>query len=101
MSATAISAWFADENLTYRTIGENQRASGNQAGITLMGARPCHPATGRFLSVDPVAGSNCNVYDYVGTNPLSQQSECLFPQGRQGTRPDPGADELATVSAAM
>lgn len=36
-----------------------------------MGVRLYHPATGRFLSVDPVAGGSANNYDYCNADPVN------------------------------
>ena len=57
-------------DVRYGYLGEHQRAADNLAGITLMGVRLYNPATGRFLSVDPVYGGNPNAYVYP-TDPLS------------------------------
>jgi hypothetical protein len=40
------------------------RASGNQGGLIQMGARMYNPATGRFLTIDPVPGGTPNPYTY-------------------------------------
>lgn len=36
-----------------------------------MGVRLYNPATGRFLSVDPVPGSSANAYDYCNDDPIN------------------------------
>jgi hypothetical protein len=37
-----------------------------------MGVRLYNPATGRFLSIDPVPGGNANAYDYVYQDPITK-----------------------------
>lgn len=54
----------------YGWLGAHRRDTGDAlAQLTLMGARLYNPTTGRFLSVDPVAGGSCNNYDYVCSDP--------------------------------
>ena len=53
----------------YGWLGAKQRSSDDLAGIALMGVRLYNPATGKFLSVDPVPGGNENDYDYPN-NPI-------------------------------
>ncbi|MFF5444064.1 DNRLRE domain-containing protein [Streptomyces sp. NPDC012888] len=48
----------------YNWLAAYQRGSGTPAGVVLMGVRQYDPATGRFLSVDPVYGGNANAYEY-------------------------------------
>ncbi|MET9434704.1 DNRLRE domain-containing protein [Streptomyces sp. NPDC006551] len=48
----------------YNWLGGQQRSSETLTGITLMGARLYNPATGRFLSVDPVPAGSPNYYGY-------------------------------------
>ncbi|WTP55233.1 hypothetical protein OG288_36885 [Streptomyces tauricus] len=49
---------------TYGSLGGYQRSTRTLSGVTLMGARLYNPATGRFLSVDPLRGGNSNAYGY-------------------------------------
>jgi RHS repeat-associated protein len=53
-----------DTSDRYEWLGGAQRASDTVADIILMGVRLYNPATGRFLSVDPVVGGNANAYEY-------------------------------------
>lgn len=48
----------------YGWLGAHQRSTDTVGGLTLMGARLYNPATGRFLSMDPVPGGNDNTYTY-------------------------------------
>ncbi|MFI5527635.1 DNRLRE domain-containing protein [Kitasatospora sp. NPDC051853] len=48
----------------YNWLGGAQRSTETPSGVILMGARLYSPATGRFLSVDPVAGGGANDYVY-------------------------------------
>ncbi|MGW9436363.1 DNRLRE domain-containing protein [Streptomyces sp. NPDC055607] len=57
---------------TYGWLGAYERDSGTLSGITLMGARLYDPATGRFLSVDPVYSGSCNSYDYACADPQNK-----------------------------
>jgi RHS repeat-associated protein len=49
---------------TYGWLGSEQRASNDLGGMVLMGVRLYNPATGRFLSTDPIPGGNDNAYVY-------------------------------------
>ena len=62
----------------YGYLGEHQRAADNPAGITLMGVRPHNPATGRFLTVDPIQGGSAGSYDYCFADPIN----CVDLDGR-------------------
>jgi RHS repeat-associated protein len=53
----------------YGWLGAKQRSNDDLAGLTLMGVRLYNPATGRFLSRDPVQGGNENSYNYPN-NPI-------------------------------
>lgn len=57
--------------LRYGWLGTKQRAADNPDGIILMGVRLYNPATGRFLSTDPVPGGSCNRYDYTCQDPTN------------------------------
>ena len=54
----------------YTWLGAKQRSAETPTGMTLMGVRLYDPATGRFLSVDPVPGGNANDYAYP-TDPVN------------------------------
>ncbi|MEV7279250.1 DNRLRE domain-containing protein [Streptomyces sp. NPDC093111] len=59
------------EATRYNWLGGKQRSAETLTGLTLMGIRLYNPATGRFLSTDPVYGGNANAYDYVNADPVS------------------------------
>ncbi len=48
----------------YNWLGGKQRSTETLTGLTLMGVRLYNPATGRFLSLDPVHGGGDNAYGY-------------------------------------
>ncbi len=48
----------------YGWVGARQRSGDDLSGLFVMGVRLYNPATGRFLSVDPVPGGNANAYGY-------------------------------------
>ncbi|HEY8983165.1 MAG TPA: RHS repeat-associated core domain-containing protein, partial [Streptomyces sp.] len=56
----------------YGWLGAKQRSAETLTGLTLMGVRLYNPATGRFLSVDPVHGGNLNAYEYAHADPLNR-----------------------------
>lgn len=49
---------------TYGWLGIYQRSSDTLGGLTVMGVRLYNSSTGRFLSVDAIAGGNANQYTY-------------------------------------
>lgn len=49
---------------TYGWLGAKQRSTNDLAGLSIMGVRLYNPATGRFLSIDPIPGGNDNPYVY-------------------------------------
>ena len=57
---------------TYGWLGAKQRSSNTPSGLVLMGARLYNPATGEFLSIDPVPGGNANPYNYVDADPINK-----------------------------
>jgi RHS repeat-associated protein len=55
----------------YGWVGGKRRSTDDLGGLVLMGVRLYNPATGRFLSMDPVPGGNANAYTYP-LNPIDQ-----------------------------
>ena len=48
----------------YGWVGAAMRSAANQGGLIAMGARMFNPATGRFLTTDPIPGGTPNPYTY-------------------------------------
>lgn len=55
----------------YGWLGAAQRSSEALGAVVLMGVRLYSAATGRFLSVDPVAGGSASAYDYCNADPVN------------------------------
>ncbi|MFE7191481.1 DNRLRE domain-containing protein [Kitasatospora sp. NPDC057541] len=55
----------------YAWLGDKQRSDETPGALTLMGVRLYNPATGRFLSPDPVQGASANAYDYCNADPVN------------------------------
>ncbi|MFD8967934.1 DNRLRE domain-containing protein [Streptomyces sp. NPDC059568] len=62
----------------YGWLGGEQRSSETVSGAMLMGVRMYSPATGRFLTTDPVYGGSATAYDYANQDPGNQ----FDPSGR-------------------
>ncbi|CAM5512094.1 hypothetical protein GCM10010345_85550 [Streptomyces canarius] len=60
------------DTVRYGWLGGKQRSSETLTGLTLMGVRLYDPATGRFLSTDPVPGGSANAYKYCNGDPVNQ-----------------------------
>ncbi|WP_246156794.1 DNRLRE domain-containing protein [Streptomyces xiamenensis] len=59
------------ERPRYSWLGSKQRTTEPTAGLSLMGSRLYNPASGRFLSVDPVFGGSANAYEYCNADPIN------------------------------
>jgi len=81
-----------DQPTPYQWLGTSQRSNQNQAGLLSMGARVYNPATGRFLTLDPVPGGNPNPYTWP-TDPINQTD-------LTGNWPDWGSIIRTVVAAA-
>ncbi|MFI5763161.1 RHS repeat-associated core domain-containing protein [Streptomyces sp. NPDC051563] len=55
----------------YGWHGSQHRSAETQTNLLLMGVRLYNPATGRFLSSDPVPGGSCNAADYACADPVN------------------------------
>ncbi|MGA5772054.1 DNRLRE domain-containing protein [Streptomyces pseudogriseolus] len=55
----------------YGWYGGQHRSGETRSNLLLMGVRLYNPATGRFLSADPVPGGSCNAYDYACADPVN------------------------------
>ncbi|GAA4699015.1 RHS repeat domain-containing protein [Phytohabitans rumicis] len=64
----------------YGWLGAYQRAADTPGGLVLLGVRLYNPATGRFLTVDPIDGGNANDYEYCTGDPVN----CHDLDGRAG-----------------
>ncbi|WP_408059390.1 RHS repeat-associated core domain-containing protein [Streptomyces europaeiscabiei] len=53
-------------------LGAHQCSSETVTGLSLVGARLYDPATGRFLSADPVQGGSANACDSPNADPVNQ-----------------------------
>ncbi|MER7108159.1 DNRLRE domain-containing protein [Streptomyces sp. NPDC000229] len=56
----------------YGWLGGHKRSAETPSSLTLMGVRLYNPATGRFLSSDPVYGGSCNSYEYACADPQNK-----------------------------
>ena len=77
----------------YGWLGAEQRAADTPSGAMLMGRRVYLPATGRFLSTDPVFGGSANSYDYSNQDPVN-----MVDLDGQRARRSPGAGSCGALS---
>lgn len=56
----------------YGWLGDHQRSTDTVGGLMLMGVRLYNPATGKFLSTDPITNGGANRYGYP-TDPVNLQ----------------------------
>ena len=54
-----------------RWTGRWDKKHDSTSQLIEMGARPYDPQLGRFLSVDPIDGGSCNIYDYACQDPIN------------------------------
>ncbi|MFE3965371.1 RHS repeat-associated core domain-containing protein, partial [Streptomyces cyaneofuscatus] len=59
------------EPTRYNWLGAKQRSTETVTGVALMGVRLYNPATGRFLSSDPIHGGSANAYEYCFGDPVN------------------------------
>ncbi len=55
----------------YDFEGTSQRERDTNSGLQLMGARVYNGKSGRFLSLDPVAGGSSNSYEFTSSDPVN------------------------------
>ncbi|MGQ0631046.1 MAG: DNRLRE domain-containing protein [Sporichthyaceae bacterium] len=61
------------ESGRYAWLGAKQRSTETISNsLVLMGVRLYNSTSGRFLSVDPIAGGSANAYDYAEQDPINQ-----------------------------
>jgi RHS repeat-associated protein len=67
----------------YGWLGSKGRRTELPSGVVQMGVRSYVPATGRFLSPDPIPGGSANAYDYGNADPVNQfDLSGLKPKGK-------------------